>query len=586
MKKNFTPFFGLLLAAVCQLAIFQSAQAQGNQNDNFLFRVTAGNQIVDYPKGGDCGFGYAAFGASVTEELCGELAWAYDITPDSLVCDTVIGDLTGKIAMVRRGTCNFSIKAYYAQQAGAVGVIVFNHYATATDNECTYTNMAAGTFAELVTIPVINLGRGASEFIDASLANGPVEGCFLLPRFLEPSFPYHYQTPVTQVDTFGNIQVRYINRDAADQTDVVIKADISGPNGYTASISSTVPTVTPGEDIIVPMPAYLPPAVIGKYDVVFSNNKYNESRDSLHGSFEISEYTYGMDNRVLDPQGVGTTNANFISGGFIRQEGALAITGPDGGIATHVSFSIANIDSVFVPGAPAGSTVNDILVFVYDGDADGDNNSDISAGFDDLTQIGYGTYTMTGDEVDGEMISVEVTDVVSGLPVELQGRHLYYSSLLYNGLEAGYGRDIRFSNTLEEWTFLNFPSTPLMVGNGTALTLFSGWAGITTINRLHLQGFQPATSVKKPEQLAENQVVVTPNPANDFMRIDLDLNAVSDKVTLTLFDNIGRVAASQTTSNFQNGQLNFDVKSLPSGMYLLWVRTAEGMTMRKVAICH
>ena len=61
---------------------------------------------------------------------------------------------------------------------------------------------------------------------------------------------------------------------------------------------------------------------------------------------------------------------------------------------------------------------------------------------------------------------------------------------------------------------------------------------------------------------------------------------VSDVVTMTLFDARGREVARQTAQNIEDGQVTMNVANQPSGMYLLWVRTAEGSAMRKVAICH
>jgi hypothetical protein len=34
--------------------------------------------------------------------------------------------MAGKIALIQRGTCDFSLKAASAQKAGAIGVIIFN----------------------------------------------------------------------------------------------------------------------------------------------------------------------------------------------------------------------------------------------------------------------------------------------------------------------------------------------------------------------------------------------------------------------------------------------------------------------------
>src|SRR5690606_20072141 len=58
--------------------------------------------------------------------------------------------VAGKIAVVKRGNCDFGLKALNAQQAGAIGVIIFNNVggnATA--------GMAAGTSGGSVTIPVV-----------------------------------------------------------------------------------------------------------------------------------------------------------------------------------------------------------------------------------------------------------------------------------------------------------------------------------------------------------------------------------------------------------------------------------------------
>ncbi len=47
----------------------------------------------------------------------------------SIACSALGVDLSGKIAMVSRGTCGFSVKIRYAQQAGAIAVIMGNNVA-------------------------------------------------------------------------------------------------------------------------------------------------------------------------------------------------------------------------------------------------------------------------------------------------------------------------------------------------------------------------------------------------------------------------------------------------------------------------
>ncbi len=92
------------------------------------------------------------FGVNLTETVTGELAWGYteatdSTAADSLGCLPVVTDLTGKIALIRRGVCNFSLKAYHAQEAGAVGTIIVNSNADSPDE---FVGMLGGDSATAV----------------------------------------------------------------------------------------------------------------------------------------------------------------------------------------------------------------------------------------------------------------------------------------------------------------------------------------------------------------------------------------------------------------------------------------------------
>lgn len=78
------------------------------------------------------------------------------------------GSLNGQVALIRRGTCSFSIKSLNAQNAGAVGVILYNNAAGAL-------NAAVGVVppAPAITIPVVGVTQAAGNAIDALLAVGP-----------------------------------------------------------------------------------------------------------------------------------------------------------------------------------------------------------------------------------------------------------------------------------------------------------------------------------------------------------------------------------------------------------------------------
>ncbi|MFL6067443.1 MAG: S8 family serine peptidase [Gaiellaceae bacterium] len=65
------------------------------------------------------------------------------------------GSLTGSIALIERGVCNFSEKVYNAQRGGAIAAIIYN----AAANGDAVATMGAGVHAADVTIPSWEIGR-------------------------------------------------------------------------------------------------------------------------------------------------------------------------------------------------------------------------------------------------------------------------------------------------------------------------------------------------------------------------------------------------------------------------------------------
>lgn len=71
------------------------------------------------------------------------------------------GSLTGKVALIRRGTCTFHIKSLNAQNAGAIGVVLYNNSAGL------FSPTVAGTPA--ITIPVVAVSDVSGAALSARI---------------------------------------------------------------------------------------------------------------------------------------------------------------------------------------------------------------------------------------------------------------------------------------------------------------------------------------------------------------------------------------------------------------------------------
>jgi subtilisin family serine protease len=125
------------------------------------------------------------------------------------------GSLAGKIALIRRGTCTFYIKAKNAQDAGAVGVVLYNNttgYLSPT---------VAGT--PPITIPVVAISAADGVLINDRLAAGPVELSWT-------------NGTVSITNATGNLISSFSSYGLSP--DLSVKPDIGAPGGY---IRSTYP---------------------------------------------------------------------------------------------------------------------------------------------------------------------------------------------------------------------------------------------------------------------------------------------------------------------------------------------------------
>ncbi len=488
--------------------------------------------------------------------------------------------------MIRRGGCEFGVKVVSAEAGGAVAVMVVNGILAAHGDDCNAPLIGAGAVGATATVPVIMICRAVANLIDNAIKAGKtVNVCFLLPRSSSPFAGFSYAIPASQASELSTLCYNFNNRETADITDLVIKAEIAEPGGNIATFTASVPTLAPGADTLLCFEGYTPPSVEGEFNVTFTNNKYSESRDTLRRKFVHTQYTYASDNLELMLDGGAQLNANFATD-QLYQISTLLAAGPNGTKGTHCTFGLSKIDSVYVPG---NSIANTLTIFLYKADSDGNGALDLDTDFSDLEIVGIGTYEFKGTEEEAVLVDAEIYDLLTNeLGATMEADNLYYVSIQYDGTANGSGQNCAFSNSAQV-PYLFFtneagtgvPSAAIKLGGS-----ISYWGDRTCVCRLQTEGYVPPTIAVKPNILDATKYAVSPNPANDNVVLDLNLATQSSSVVVSIVNPMGQKLSSQVVNNFKNGQINLDVKSVPSGVYMMTIRTEEGIGVKKVMICH
>ena len=100
------------------------------------------------------------WGGSLNAPLTASLIHVDDQVNQS--CEPTSYDLTGSIALIKRGECQFGLKALNAENAGAVAVIIYNN-----NNSGQPLGLGAGDDSDDVTIPVFSIsGADGNDLVD------------------------------------------------------------------------------------------------------------------------------------------------------------------------------------------------------------------------------------------------------------------------------------------------------------------------------------------------------------------------------------------------------------------------------------
>lgn len=542
---------------------------------------------VDAADGWSAGYEYSSmadFGDTLVQTVTAPLEWAYgpdslDV-PDSLCCTPVTTDMTGKIALIRRGVCNFSLKIWHAQEAGAVGVIIVNNLPNADDGGLV--NMAGGDSAALVVIPAIFITYDDCEIILERLDNGvDVDATFEVRSFSNPRTAYAYKTPLAAVQTLTDMGATYINIDGTDTIpSVTIEAVITEPGGGTTTLSKELTDVPPLSVNPMTFDDAYNPSEVGTYHVRFTNSL---SMDELEQEFVVGDdNTFAIDNGQIVPNTNGTIEPGddtFVdSYNFTYDMGNVYRTGDAPLMATHASFMISNPDELY-----SGDPESDVFkINLYPADPDGNDSipypADL-ASYNGLNENGgplfplaQTEYVIQETDQGFDLLTVEFDD-----PVMLTENNLYLIMVQYNGVGAGTGIPPKYA----------FAGEDRMAGEvGTMIFTdmlhTDGWGNnYNGVIRLHLDGF-----TNSDEVLDHSKMTISPNPASSYVNLNLELEEVAEMVTVRIFNINGSVVETQEFENVQNGTFNFNIDNLSNGTYFMNVYTPEGFRSKQFQVAR
>lgn len=531
--------------------------------------------------------------------ITGELELAEDGTPGTNPqgnpisqegCSTLINntdgdgtnDMTGKIAVIYRNTCEFGLKAKNAQDAGAIGVIIVNR-----DPEAI--GMGGGADGLNVTIPVVMISSTDGDILINEMANGPVT-MYIGNKMGAYGDDIGSNTDFTLTSPFGvnsnligdmnfPLGIQIYNFGTNNQTEVYVSAILDGPGGniYTNVVGPLV--MNAGDTVAIfdgftnsfaAMTQMSAPAN-GDYTLtytIYTNGVVDESDfDNVFTSwFSITDNIIslarldGSTGKPLANSYPSNTDGAYESCMMYQHSGASALALRGFFFTPHADTAVNEL---------AGAEIfayarlwNDPWVDLNDPAFDTNNDP-----YQDLVDIRVGTYSpISNDETD------QPAYIQFATPLQLEDNQRYLMCLRAEdqNISFGYDNDLDYSGNYN--VFLQ-PVAPIMVNvTGTDTWYTGAWSG-TNAPSLGLDVFDAATiSVEEPTAMIE--ALAYPNPAKDF--VSISMNAEGSAV-LTVTDISGKTVMSQNV-NLVNGNTAVNMAELESGMYLFNVELENGQT--------
>ena len=478
-------------------------------------------------------------------------------------CNPLINDLTGKIAVIWRNTCQFGVKIQNAQNAGAVAVIIINR-------EPGLVNMAPGDSGAVCTIPAVFIEDASGAVITAEMANGPVVA-FIGSRNFDNNLsinaadvirPEAASTPASyaQDNTEYEVQVGswVVNQGNLDNNAVLnAKITFGGTTLYDQSTAST--PILAGDSAYFSLPTFSQASYSsGMYNITYSVDTTGDeflNDNSVSQDFHISDTKFS--NVSLD------SNEEMSLSPFYRPSNAT------GSVSMCVPFMDPNASRMAAMGISfaavcSGCDLSNRYFTTYAhewGDVFADLD-DPNAAITSINTIGTGEFTFPNDSAYQE-VYVPFTDPVNLLDNQ---RYLFCVNTYDTDIYIGFNDDIDYNQNLN-----NVYKQPVSCVENNGSWYITGFgsdvtAGVSVELSANL-------NIEEDELFS---IDAYPNPANNVVTIPL--KGYAGKGNLNIMDVTGKII-STTTIN-ANNLMTVDVTNVPNGNYIFDLNLEDGRSTK------
>ncbi len=498
-------------------------------------------------------------------------------------------DLTGKIAVIYRGTCEFGLKAYNAQLRGAIGVIIINHTGAPT-------GMAGNTYGINVTIPVIQISRADGDAIATcidTVCNGVV-------GFIGTRTGYYSNNMSSSVGDFLMPENLATPQHLAPNgsvflVDLGLYAYNTGTNAQTG-VTATVTVVRQSNGSLVYNQTSLP-LDFNALDSTFVDTQYIDLGTYAPSFWDIDTYmvTYTINATADDYLADNIFSyefkiTNFVHYGFYSKSRTDSNSKPIQTSYLNLGTSVwdefetcivyrtyANFSNnwmLYIEGlsfsciSDGGLIANEVIEIKSYKWNDTFLNINTPATFNNLELLSSGFHFFVDESENGQNI-----DVIFDQPIfpEPNQRYLFCVYNSDNALKVGFDQDIDYKSTVNNYLQ---PISPVRyIQSGSPDDWYLEGFGYNKIPSITINFFG---EVGLEKAFVESESYPYPNPTTNLLTVPVR-KGVLGNVKVEVFDLTGKLVLSEN-QHIGNEPLKVNVASIKNGTYLFQLTFVDGTT--------